>query len=234
MQADHGVLQDVSLRITGTSRRWDALPQHPLVLGPHDGIVVSGVQAQGTAAAGLFVMGRSRFRISNVTVSDTRADGIHMTAGASNGQVDRPLVPRSVDDGVAVVSYGQDSAVTHHLTVRSPTVHIVLGGQGISAVGGEDVTYDDVQLSDAAAAAVYVATEGAPHFTRSTRRVRVLGGSIVLANRDARVDCGAVLVAAAEDEVVAVRISDLSVDQTRRSAFHQVGVRGSDLVKRGD
>jgi hypothetical protein len=161
-----------------------------------------------------------------VTVSDTRADGIHMTGGARDGIVRRPVVTRSGDDAVAVVSYQGDRDMTQRISVLSPRVHGTTGGRGVSVVGGRDILYRDVSVQSSSGAGVYIATEGAPFFTRSVERVRVLGAQLVEANTDASIDHGAVLVAAAAEgmHVRDVTLTDLRVRNTRTGASRQVGV----------
>lgn len=226
VQADDVQISSLVLRMTGTTRRWSGLEQHRLVLGPVEGAVVSGVRVEGAAGAGVYVGGATGFRISDVTVSGTRADGVHMTSGASRGLVERPVVTGAGDDGVAVVSYQGDSAPSRDITVLSPRVSGNSHGRGVSVVGGEDITYRDVRVRDSSAAAVYVATEGAPFFTRSTRRVRVLGVQSDGANRTPSVDHGAVLLyAGAQGSVVEdVLVSDARIVGTRPGAARQVGL----------
>ena len=226
VQADDVAVRDVTLAVASSRRRWTGLPQHRLVLGRHAGITVSGVRVTGSAGAGVYVDGASGFRLDDLRVSGTRADGIHLTGGASDGLVRRPVVSRSGDDGVAVVSYADDPATTRRVRVESPVVRTTTWGRGISVVGGQDVVFTDVRVSGTSAAGIYVATEGAPFFTRSTTRVVVRGARVDDANTDARVDHGAVLVSAgrAGTEVSDVALSDVTVRGTRAGASRQVGV----------
>lgn len=227
LSADGIHVRNLALTITGTTRRWDAPAQHRLVLGPYARLAATKVDIRGSAAVGVFVFGARDFRLTDVQVSDTRADGIHMTGGATRGSVDRPVIRRSGDDGVAVVSYGNDPATTSSITVRSPVVRGVVRGRGVSVVGGEDVEYRDVDVSGTYAAGIYVATEGAPYFTRPTRRVRVTGGSVARANRGDDIDHGALLVAGTrEAPATDVVLADLAVSDTSRRASAQVGLRG--------
>lgn len=225
LQAPGVHLDGVVLRIASTSKRWTGLPQHRLVLGRHEGLVVRDVHVVGSAGAGVYVDGARDFQIDDIVVSGTRADGIHITGGASDGVVRRPVVTASGDDGVAIVSYETDRETTRHIEVQSPRIRGTTWGRGVSVVGGEDVVYRDVVVEGSSAAGIYLATEGAPFFTRSTRRVAVIGAELRGANTSEEVDHGAVLVVAGgEAGVRDVEMTDLTIRDTRRTASRQVGV----------
>lgn len=228
VRADGVEVSGVSLRITGTSRRWTGLTQHRLVVQGSDDVRVHDVRVEGSAGAGVYVEGSSRFRLERLVVSDTRADGIHLTGGSTDGVVDAPVVQRSGDDGVAVVSYDADPGPSARITVLSPRVDGTTWGRGISVVGGEDILYRDVHVQDSSAAGVYIATEGAPFDTRPTSRVRVLGAQVLRANRTSSVDHGAVLVVAGgrDRDVSDVVVERVRIVDTREQASRQVGVLG--------
>ncbi|SDF65533.1 glycosyl hydrolase family 28-related protein [Klenkia brasiliensis] len=222
--ADDVVVQDVRLTIEETSRRFDAFEQQRLWLDGHSGVVVRDVSVEGSAAAGIYVYGTRDFVLDGVQVSGTRADGVHITAGASDGEVLAPQVRDVGDDGVAVVSYAQDGDPCARIRVVSPVVDGT-DARGISVVGGTDVTYTDITVSDTAAAGVYVAAEGS-YDTTSVDGVRVEGGSVTDANTDEGIDHGAVLVYSGADgrSVDDVTVSDLEVSDTRPSASRWLGV----------
>lgn len=226
IEADDVVLDgNLLLTAPGTTRRFDAWEQMRLRLLPVSGTVVRDVTVDGAAAAGVYVGGARHFRLERVTVRNTRADGIHLTGGAAFGQVLSPTIINSGDDGVAVVSYGGDGPVVHDIEVRSPTVRGTRWGRGLSVVGGTDITYRDIDVSDSDAAGVYLAAEGAPWHTAAPVRVKVLGGTVTRANRNPRVDHGAVLVLAGSNKRVQdVEVSDLAVRDTRATAHRSVGV----------
>lgn len=222
--ADRIVLSGLTLAVRATTRRWDGLDQHRLFIGPFGGIAVRGVTVTGSAAAGVFAQGARQLVLDAVTVADTRADGIHLTGGCRGVAVRSPRVSRSGDDGVAVVSYRSDKAVCSEITVSSPTVERTVGGRGVSVVGGTDISYTDVTVTDSNAAAVYLACEGKPFDTRPTSRVTVTGGTLTGSNYNAAIDHGAVLVYAGAGSVSDVRVSGLTVTGTRPTASRQVGV----------
>ncbi|NAZ81097.1 hypothetical protein GTR02_04620 [Kineococcus sp. R8] len=228
VDADRVVLDGgLVLRMGVTTRRWDAFEQMKLRVGGRSGVVVRDVTIDGAAAAGLYVgSGASGFQLDDVRVRGTRADGIHITGAAHDGVVRRPVVEGTGDDGVAVVSYENDGAPVRRITVESPKVTGNSWGRGISVVGGEDITYRDVQVTRANAAAVYIASEGAPFHTYAPRRVRVLGGVLDGANANPTVDHGAVLVYAGRPDMTPsdVLVSRMTIRNTRVGASWQVGV----------
>lgn len=217
-------LTDITLSAPTDGPRRTGLDQHKLVVSG-DGVSLTDVTVDGSAAAGVFVDGAEDFRITRVTVRDTLADGIHMTDGASNGRVDNARTARTGDDGVAVVSYGTDRPCTG-ITITAPVVEGTRWGRGISVVGGRDVSITDVAVSRTSGAGVYVATEGRPYFTDSVAAVRVSGGSVTGANTDPAVVQGAVLVYSgnAGRSVDDVSISDLTIVATSPTAQRNVGV----------
>ncbi len=219
-------VDDITFSIARTTRRWSTPDQHKLFVDQVTGVTIRDVRITGSAAAGLFALGSSGFRFERVHISDTRADGIHMTYGAHDGTVDHPLVERSGDDGVAVVSYLQDGTVCHDIEIISPKVSNTTGGRGLSVVGGHDVTYRDVAVDRSSAAAIYIACEGDPSNTCDTTRVSVESGTLTGANTDAAIDHGAVLVYSGRGggKVDTVEVSGLSVSDTRPGASRQIGV----------
>ena len=226
VEADDVVLDGLTVATGATSRRWAAWEQMGIRLLGRQRDVLRGVTVVRAAAAGVYVGGAGNFTLDHVIVRDSRADGIHLTAGAHDGTVVSPTIERSGDDGVAVVSYQQDGPPCHDIAVRSPTVLGTTGGRGISVVGGNDISYTDIDVRRSAAAAVYLAAEGSPWFSTAPQRVTVTGGRIEGANTDASIDHGAVLVLSGERGLVPqdVHVSGLTVADTRASASRSIGV----------
>ena len=226
LEAAHVTLSDLTVSMGPTTQRWSAAEQHKIYIGSHEGISLRNVVVDGSAAAGVYVYGATGFRFDRVTVRDTRADGIHMTAGSRRGIVDHPRISRSGDDGVAVVSYLQDGTQCSDIDIVSPQVRTTTGGRGVSVVGGHDVRYRDIDVESSSAAAVYIACESGDFVTHPTARVSVSGGRISRANTDQAIDHGAVLVYSgrAGGSVSDVTISDLAVSDTRSTCSRQIGV----------
>jgi hypothetical protein len=83
-------------------------------------IVVQDVVITGSAGVGVYVHGASDFRLTDVPVSDSRADGIHMTAARRTAW----WSARSSTARVTTVSrscpYQDDPGVTRRIEVDEP------------------------------------------------------------------------------------------------------------------
>lgn len=226
IDADDVTVTGLSFGVATTTRRFEAPEQHKLWISRHSGLVMSDVTITGSAAAGIFVDGASRFRIERPKVSDTRADGVHITGGSHDGVVEHPTVARTGDDGLAVVSYERDPVPCRSITITSPRVLGTTWGRGLSVVGGRNITYTDVLVQDSNAAALYIAVEGDPYFTRAVEDVAVNGGRLLRSNYNAAIDHGAILIYAGRAAIPlrGVTIRDLSIEDTRPDANHDVGV----------
>lgn len=222
--ADNVSVSNLNLTAPLTGTRYDAADQQRLFV-QGNGAQITDVSITGSAAAGVLVYGASNFTLNRVTVRNTRADGIHMTNGANNGKVLNPFVQASGDDGVAVVSYGGEP-VCHDIIVESPRVNGTTGGRGISVVGGQNISYRNIAVSQSSAAGVYIASEGSPWNTASVNNIDVTGGTVTGANTDTRVVHGAVLVYSANPSQGAngVTISGLTISGTPKSAYRNVGI----------
>ena len=227
IEADDVIIDGgLELKINQTTRRWDAPAQNKLNLLGHSGAVVRGISIDGAAAAGLFIFGAANYLIEDVTVENTRADGIHNTHGAHHGIIRRAHVRNVGDDGIAVVSYGQDKAWCHDIEIESPRFYGNMWGRGFTVVGGEDITWRDIYAENSNAAALYISVEGDPWNTHPTRRVKVLGGELKNSNLSATVDHGAVLIYNARPDFLIedVTIENLKIVDTNLKASRQIGI----------
>ena len=217
-------LTNVNLVAPPEGRRWAGLDQHKLVVEA-DGVTVSDVTITGSAAAGVFVYGAGNFKLARIAVRHTRADGIHMTNGSHNGQVSDSTTEWTGDDGFAVVSYGNEQPC-HDIVVDSPTVSGTTWGRGVTVVGGENISYRNIAVSQSNGAGVYVATEGNPWYTRSVNQVDVSEGTVNEANSNPQDVYGALLVYSGNgnQSVSNVTVSGLTVSGTPSSAQRNVGV----------
>ncbi|GAB2597879.1 hypothetical protein GCM10009593_44130 [Microlunatus antarcticus] len=227
VDADRVEVDDITLRMQTTTRRWGAFEQMKLRLGARTGIVVRRVVIDGSAAAGIYLWGSSSFLLEDVQVHDTRADGIHLTGPTHDGTVRRALVERSGDDGVAVVSYRNDRVPVARVLIDRPTVRGNTWGRGVSVVGGDDITLRDVKVQASSAAAIYIASEGDPWNTFAPKRVRVQTADLQGSNTASGVDHGAFLIYSGNPSSPPRDISadHVTISDTRRGASSQVGVR---------
>jgi hypothetical protein len=218
-------LKNLNLTAPLTGDRYYAPDQHKLVIAA-DNVTVTDVAINGSAGAGIFVYGASNFNLTRVSVQHSRADGVHMTNGSNNGQVNDATTTATGDDGIAVVSYGADAQPCRNIIVTNPVVNGTTWGRGISVVGGENISYRNITVSQSNAAGVYIATEGAPYYTRSVNTVDVTGGTVIGANTNPRVVHGALLVssAAGGKSVKNVTISGLTVADTPANAQRNAGI----------
>jgi hypothetical protein len=225
--ADGVVVSDLVFGVEQTTKRWEGLDQHKVTITQAKEVELHSIEITGSAAAGVYVgAGASKFLLDSVTVRNTRADGIHMTGGAHDGTVRNPNVIHSGDDGVAVVSYESDPAISRNITVYAPVVEDNSNGRGVSVVGGENITYHDVQIKGSSSAGVYVGVEGDPYFTQSNKDILISGGQLQDANYDERVNHGALLVYNGRPghEISNVRIENLAIEDPPTGATRQVGL----------
>jgi hypothetical protein len=223
--ADDVLVDGVTFRVGPTTRRWSAYEQMKLRIGPTSGVTLRDVTVLGAAAAGVYVGGASRFRLEHVTVVGTRADGIHITGASTHGQVVKPVVRRTGDDGIAVVSYVADRRPVRDITIPSPRFYGQSWGRAFSVVGGSDIVYRDVLAEDSAAASIYIAAESS-FDTMAARRVLFAGGVLRFANQQHQVAHGAVLVHNGQSEYVNadITVRDVRIIGTHQAAPWQVGI----------
>lgn len=222
--ADRVRVNNLNLNAATEGRRWSGINQQKIVVnGRQDQL--ANVTVNGSAAAGVFLDGARDFELKNITVNGTRADGVHVTGGSANGRIDNVRASRTSDDGVAVVSYGNQPPC-QHIEITNANVTNTRWGRGISVVGGRDVDVRNFSVANTSAAGVYVATEGAPYFTDSVESVNVQDGSIAGANNDPKVVQGSVLVYAGNPgkSVQNVKLSNVAISATAPGAERNVGI----------
>lgn len=116
---------------------------------------IRDVTIDGAMGAGLVVRGGNRGLIGpNVVVKNTRADGVHLTRGAQNVQVDGVTCQDTGDDTFAVVSYRAQGILCSNI-VFSRCRSIDSASRGFAVVGGRAVQIRDVVVERSGAAALY-------------------------------------------------------------------------------
>ena len=144
--------------------------------------------------------------------------------GASGGSVSNVTTSGTGDDGVAVVSYA-NGGLCSDIKETNITVNGNRWGRGISVVGGIRISINGLNVSNTAAAGLYIASEGNPFYTHSVWQVSVASGTITSANVGTAVQ-GAILVYAGNrgHGIDSVRIADVTIKSTPAKAGRDVAV----------
>jgi Right handed beta helix region len=225
IEADNVSVSNLNLTAPLSGPRYYETDQHKIVVGAN-GVRLSNITITGSASAGIYIAG-SNFRVDRVTVRDTRADGIDITGGASNGEVNDSTTERTGDDAFAVVSLIQEPEPCRNIVINSPVVNgTTAGGRGIVVQGGENIVVRHIKVSQTSLAGVYISSVGDPFNTRSTNGVEVSGGSVTAGNVAPTVPMGAVNVSSdhAGYGVTNATVSNLTIIDTPPSAQSNIAV----------
>lgn len=162
--------------------------------------VVSGVTigqkgTTGAASAGIICADGAADggQITNNTVTNTLADGIHLTAGAHGVTVSGNTVVNVGDDMIAVVSYLKDDGRVHDIVITKNHGVSQTHGRGISVVGGDRVTIDRNTLDGSDAAGIYLAAEDS-YNTYGPSDVSVTNNTLNHANQNHDIPHGGIFV----------------------------------------
>ncbi len=127
--------------------------------------VVDSINVQKASTAGIYITDSIGGTITNNTVQNTQADGIHMTGDSSDITVQYNTVKQVGDDTIAVVSYGKsdkssgDKGQTNNIRILNNDVGYDSNARGISVVGGRDVRIESNHIERTQMAGIYIATE---------------------------------------------------------------------------
>ncbi|HYC05667.1 MAG TPA: right-handed parallel beta-helix repeat-containing protein [Azospirillaceae bacterium] len=121
-------------------------------------VEIDRMRVTGTAAAGIFVQKTAHFRITNCTVHDCLADGIHITAGSSHGQIIGNQSRGNEDDLIALVGYEKDGRQVEHVVIQGNMCRDG-NARGISCLGARYVTVSGNMIHGTGAAGIYVHQE---------------------------------------------------------------------------
>jgi hypothetical protein len=225
--ANNVSIDGVTFRMASTTARGSLLTEHKLMLGAGvSGTILRNLLIDGSRASGIFVYGAKNFVVDNCKVQNTRADGLHMTNGASFGYARNHTSSATGDDGVAVVSYLTDASMCHDILIESPTVTGNTFGRGCSVVGGDSIRWTNVNVTNSFAASLYFAVESSNGGTYSTTNVTVTGGTLTGSNTGAAgTDHGAVLcyIELAGKVVQNITMTNLALVNTNTAASRSVG-----------
>ena len=206
------------LRVHAT-QRWTTPNQALLSIQKGmSGSVIRNVTSDGSGAAGVIILGAVNFTLDRVTVLNSRADGIHMTAGAHHGTITNAVVRGAGDDGISVVSYKSTAVPCHDIVVDSPHVYNNSFARGMTVIGGYNITYSNVYVEGSPSAAVLISANTAWN-THPSHDVKVLTATFVNANTDSGVAHGALVVAANTVEGISnVAFKNITIKNTRVGA----------------
>ncbi len=218
----------LTFKMLSAPDRFGDWENHKLVLFNTSGVTVKNVTVDGSCNSGIYVFGSSNYLIQDVTVQNTNGDGIHNTGGSYNGSIVRPIIRNTGDDGIAVISYLSDGAVSHDITVQSPRFYGNTHGRGFSVVGGQNITFNDIYSDKSSAAGLYISSEK-QWDTYGISNVKVIGGTLLNSNTDTTTDHGAVLIYNSEpgQTISGVDIENLTITNTRSTASRQIGILGA-------
>lgn len=198
---------------------------------------IRGVKVSKSKSAGILILGAQDFLVACSDVSDTKADGIHASRGASNGLVTFNRVRNSEDDGIAVVSYRKDRQATG-IVIEHNSVELVRWGRGIAVVGAADIVIrDNTVRSIAMAAGIIVAreafwdTQGARNVIIDRNRIYDIQQS--LAALDGRERTGqAAIDLNSDDDDPSLAVTDVTVTSNAISGSAYGGIRLNGNVMR--
>lgn len=232
--ADGVSLSNLNLTAPRQGPRYSANEQHKLLVHADD-VSLRAIKIDGSAAAGVFLYGAHRFHLDGITVLHSRADGVHMTDGSSDGEVSNVHTEGTGDDGLAVVSYTSQftpvfTGRCHDIVVRNVVVDGTTWGRGATVVGGQNIQYFDVNVRGTHGAGIYVSSEGDPFFTQGTSNVLIRGGSITAAGWAQGPAMGAIAVYGEHAGVSTsdVTIEDFAVTDTQAGAERNIRVSTKD------
>jgi hypothetical protein len=206
--------------------RYDGTTQTSLVISGN-GATINDVTITNSASAGVIIGGVNGFSLNRVNIRNTMADGVQMTGGASNGQLNNVTVTNSGDDAIAIVSY---SYAGYPLTPNSTNIAInnaVVNGsaqRGIVVAGADGVTITNPTISNTNSSGIYIGSQLIyPYAIQAVNNITVTGGTVNNANTGI-LPIGAVTVASILAPVTNVTISGLTITNTPATAYTNIGV----------
>ena len=204
---------------THATQRWTTPNQTLLVIQKGmSGSVIRNVTSDGSGGAGVIILGAINFTLDRVTVMNSRADGIHMTAGAHNGTITNAVVRGAGDDGISVVSYKSTAVPCHDIVVDSPQVFDNAFARGMTVIGGYNITYSNVYVQGSPSAAILISANTLWN-THPSHDVKVLTATLVNSNTDSKVAHAALVVASnTVDGIYNVAFKGITIKNTRVGA----------------
>ena len=176
LSGDGSSLQDINITSSDPGARGNRDETSGVaVMGRGNAVLRARVSK--SKSAGIIVLGAQDFLIACSTVSDTKADGIHVTRAAHSGRVLSNTVWNSEDDGIAVVSYRRDRQASR-VVIEGNSVGHIRWGRGISVVGSKDIVIRRNTIRSVAMAAGIIVAREAFWNTHGAENVLIEGNDV--------------------------------------------------------
>lgn len=118
---------------------------------------IKNVVIDGANSAGMIFYNLTDFILENCIVSNTKADGIHLTDGCKNGIIQNNFIKNVGDDGIACVSYSKSNQV-ENIKILNNTVDCT-NARGIANIGSKKIYILNNTINNTATASINVAFE---------------------------------------------------------------------------
>lgn len=191
---------------------------------------IDHVTVNKSSTAGIFVMGQAnQGTITNNIVQDTGADGIHTTDGSYNITIENNQVNRTLDDMIAVVSYGKDvnSSGTllpvHDVKILNNQVNGSTTARGISVVGGHDVLIQGNSIQNTPVAGILVATEAGEYNTQAVDQITVNNNTLNYTASDISRGHFSIFVTTGPQRIDNVTFNDNTIIHAGKNAYGTMG-----------
>ena len=188
---------------------------------------ITGLHIDKSSTAGILVRDRaSGGKIHNNLIENTGADGIHITSGSNDILVEENTVRQAGDDTIAVVSYNQDGAIAHGITIRGNDVGYESRARGISVVGGEDIKIEGNSIQHTDMAGIYISVEE-QYDTNNTNRITVHDNVVDSTGLRENSDHPNILVYASQGQMDDITFTNNTI---KNAAHSGIGVWGDGQI----
>jgi pectate lyase len=148
-------------------------------IGQSSGVIIRNVRFGRSPSTAVYGEQSDGVLVEGCTVTDSQADGIHISRGCTRWRViNNNLTALAGDDAVGVVSYTSTAApwaICEDIIIEGNQVKSTTVGRGIAIVGGKNViargnTITDVYQSGIIVSSIYGDTSASTHYYRRHRR----------------------------------------------------------------
>jgi hypothetical protein len=153
-------LKWLTIQVQGATARGTQLTQMGVVLNQCVGHELYSVTVIGCSAAAFMHYGAAYGRTFNCTDIGSLADGFHHTFASHDLETAYCTVIGAGDDYFACVSYASDVTQVNRINVHDCTASgQALAGRGVTVVGGQNITYTNINVSGCWTRGLYVGAE---------------------------------------------------------------------------